>query len=65
MGHNTTHPTFSAGAAGALKDVESDLIRRVMQQSRGNVAEAAKRLGISRATLYRKIAPPRKKTEQT
>jgi sigma-54 dependent transcriptional regulator, acetoin dehydrogenase operon transcriptional activator AcoR len=52
-----------ANNAGALRDVESDLIRRVMQQSRGNVAEAAKRLGISRATLYRKIAPPRKKAD--
>ena len=51
---------LSNSAPGALKDVESDLIRRVMQQARGNVAEAAKRLGISRATLYRKIAPPKK-----
>ena len=50
-------------APGALKEVESDLIRRVMQQARGNVAEAAKRLGISRATLYRKIAPPKKRIE--
>ena len=40
-----------------LKAIESDLIRRAMQQARGNVAEAARRLGISRATLYRKISP--------
>jgi transcriptional regulator of acetoin/glycerol metabolism len=40
-----------------LKAIETDLIRRAMQQARGNVAEAARRLGISRATLYRKISP--------
>ncbi|MEN9712178.1 MAG: Bacterial regulatory protein Fis family, partial [Pseudomonadota bacterium] len=50
-------------APGALKEVESDLIRRVMQQARGTVAEAAKRRGISRATRYRKIAPPKKRIE--
>lgn len=43
--------------APVLKAIESDLIRRAMQQARGNVAEAARRLGISRATLYRKISP--------
>jgi transcriptional regulator of acetoin/glycerol metabolism len=40
-----------------LKAIETDLIRRAMQQAKGNVAEAARRLGISRATLYRKISP--------
>lgn len=49
----TTLPTH----APSLKTIETDLIRRAMQQARGNVAEAARRLGISRATLYRKIAP--------
>ena len=39
-----------------LKAVESDLIRRAMQQARGNVTEAARQLGISRATLYRRIS---------
>lgn len=47
----------SAAPAPPLKAVESDLIRRAMQQARGNVAEAAQRLGISRATLYRKLSP--------
>ena len=40
-----------------LKAVENDLIARAMRQARGNVTEAARRLGISRATLYRKISP--------
>jgi transcriptional regulator of acetoin/glycerol metabolism len=38
-----------------LKDVESALIRKAVEQARGNVAEAAKVLGISRATIYRKL----------
>lgn len=56
----TERATTLAAAPQVLKDVESDLIRRVMQQARGNVTEAAKRLGISRATLYRKISPPKR-----
>jgi sigma-54 dependent transcriptional regulator, acetoin dehydrogenase operon transcriptional activator AcoR len=53
-------PSALTAAPQVLKDVESDLIRSVMQQARGNVSEAAKRLGISRATLYRKISPPKR-----
>ncbi len=48
-------------AAPALKAVEGDLIRRAMQQARGNVTEAARHLGISRATLYRKLSPGKAK----
>lgn len=50
----------SAVLTAPLKSVEGDLIRRAMQQARGNVAEAARSLGISRATLYRKISPQKK-----
>lgn len=38
-----------------LKDMETTLIRRAVTQARGNVAEAARMLGISRATVYRKL----------
>jgi sigma-54 dependent transcriptional regulator, acetoin dehydrogenase operon transcriptional activator AcoR len=38
-----------------LKDIETALIRKTVEQSRGNVAQAAKTLGISRATVYRKL----------
>lgn len=41
--------------AAPLKVVESDLIRKAIEQARGNVAQAAQALGISRATLYRKL----------
>ncbi|KQP23625.1 histidine kinase [Pseudorhodoferax sp. Leaf267] len=41
--------------AQPLKQVESDLIRKAVADARGNVALAARRLGISRATVYRKL----------
>jgi transcriptional regulator of acetoin/glycerol metabolism len=39
----------------ALKDIETDLIRRAVDDARGNVLRAAKALGISRATVYRRL----------
>lgn len=38
-----------------LKDLETELIRAAVRDARGNVMEAARRLGISRATVYRKL----------
>jgi sigma-54 dependent transcriptional regulator, acetoin dehydrogenase operon transcriptional activator AcoR len=38
-----------------LRDVEIALIRKAVADARGNVVEAAKALGISRATVYRKL----------
>ena len=38
-----------------LKDLETELIRQAVQEARGNVMAAARRLGISRATVYRKL----------
>jgi len=43
-----------------LRDVEVALIRKAVEDARGNVMEAARVLGISRATVYRKLS--RKKT---
>lgn len=45
----------SHSVTAPLKAVESDLIQQTMQRTRGNVAEAARLLGISRATLYRRL----------
>ncbi len=44
----------SASTLG-LRDLETQLIRDAVRQARGNVAEAARQLGISRATVYRKL----------
>jgi transcriptional regulator of acetoin/glycerol metabolism len=46
-------------AAKPLKDVQTEMIREAVQQTRGNVAEAARNLGISRATVYRKLGLPK------
>ncbi|MNJ80868.1 DNA-binding protein Fis [compost metagenome] len=38
-----------------LKDIERDIIRTVMEQEGMNQSLAAKRLGINRSTLWRKL----------
>ncbi|MDO8252084.1 MAG: helix-turn-helix domain-containing protein [Rhodoferax sp.] len=45
-----------------LKDIETALIREAVDQARGNVAQAARALGISRATVYRKLGQHRPPT---
>jgi transcriptional regulator of acetoin/glycerol metabolism len=45
--------------AKPLKDVQTDMIRAAVTRARGNVAEAARTLGISRATVYRKLGAPK------
>lgn len=44
-----------APVAQGLKALETSLIRQAVQDHKGNVAEAARTLGISRATVYRKL----------
>lgn len=39
-----------------LRDVQHRLIRQALEETGGNVALAARKLGISRATLYRKLS---------
>jgi transcriptional regulator of acetoin/glycerol metabolism len=48
-------PRAPAGNGLPLKEIETALIRRAVEQARGNVAEAARALGIGRATVYRKL----------
>jgi sigma-54 dependent transcriptional regulator, acetoin dehydrogenase operon transcriptional activator AcoR len=43
-------------SVGALKAHEVDVIRDTVAQLKGNVAAAAEKLGISRATVYRKLS---------
>jgi transcriptional regulator of acetoin/glycerol metabolism len=38
-----------------LKEIETALIRKAVEQAKGNVAQAAQALGISRATVYRTL----------
>ncbi len=39
----------------SLRDVETALIHKAVVQAKGNVMQAARELGISRATVYRKL----------
>ncbi len=48
-------PPASPSKAQNLEDVERAFIRQALAESRGNKSLAAKRIGISRRTLYRKI----------
>lgn len=52
-------PSQGAGRS-RLRDVETALIRKAVDEARGNVAEAARALGISRATVYRKLPRSRR-----
>jgi transcriptional regulator of acetoin/glycerol metabolism len=49
-------PSAPAAKALPLREVETALIQRAVEEARGNVAQAARALGISRATVYRKLA---------
>ena len=51
-------PSEVDGREVPLKDLEDSLIRKAVDTHRGNVAAAAKALGISRATVYRKLGKP-------
>ena len=54
-----TGNTTMRSSGKALRDVETELIRQAVVKAKGNVAEAARALGISRATVYRKLGSPK------
>ena len=45
----------SADAGRPLKELETALIRKAVSDARGNVLQAARALGVSRATVYRRL----------
>ena len=47
-------PDVGQGLRGIVEQCERDAIARAVQGSQGNVAEAARRLGLERAHLYKK-----------
>ncbi|MBW4330125.1 sigma-54 dependent transcriptional regulator [Stakelama sp. CBK3Z-3] len=66
-GKSTAPPPPSTGHAGvtlfhadgnlrALADIEADVIRLAIGHYRGRMTEVARRLGIGRSTLYRKLS---------
>ena len=44
---------------------EDQLIRRALDETAGNITEAARKLGISRRTLHRKLKPASTDTPAT
>jgi transcriptional regulator of acetoin/glycerol metabolism len=48
---------FGSDPAAPLKELETALIRKAVSDARGNVLQAAKALGVSRATVYRRLGP--------
>jgi transcriptional regulator of acetoin/glycerol metabolism len=48
-------PPTPHGHAVPLREVETAMIRKAVEDAGGNVAEAARALGISRATVYRRL----------
>lgn len=48
-------PAVATHAPPPLKDIQTALIRQAVADASGNVMQAAKALGISRATVYRRL----------
>jgi hypothetical protein len=48
-------PGLDASKVATMNELESKAIENAILQFRGNLTEAAKALGIGRATLYRKV----------
>ena len=49
------HPSAGTPSLGTMQDAEREAIVVALERCSGNVTEAAKSLGIGRATLYRKL----------
>ena len=48
-----TGETIETASPRTLAEIETELVRRTVAEADGNLALAARRLGIARSTLYR------------
>lgn len=48
-------PAVELPTGTSLEDIELQTIQRAVEAAGGNISVAAKRLGISRNTIYRKL----------
>jgi transcriptional regulator with PAS, ATPase and Fis domain len=55
LGSPLTSPKPICARSGTLREMEKEIILSTLKRTRYNMAETAKVLGISRATLYRKV----------
>ena len=46
---------MTAGHMRKLEEIESEIIRMAISRYEGHMSEVARRLGIGRSTLYRKL----------
>ncbi|HEO72221.1 MAG TPA: sigma-54-dependent Fis family transcriptional regulator, partial [Candidatus Hydrogenedentes bacterium] len=53
--HRLALPNYAADHIPTIEEMEAQLIRSALERLDGNQTEAAKRLGISRSTLWRKM----------
>ena len=56
MPARTPAPASTGHASQNLQELSRGAVRLALEGSRGNVSQAARSLGISRQTLYRKIS---------
>ena len=55
MGNVVSFPVSAENKVQKMDDLEAKAIETAIMQFKGNLTEAAKALGIGRATLYRKV----------
>ena len=55
VAYNPAEMTMTAKAGTPLEEIEADIIRLAIGHYRGRMTEVARRLGIGRSTLYRKL----------
>jgi transcriptional regulator of acetoin/glycerol metabolism len=56
-------PSGAAPGTGSLEETERFAIARALRHAQGNMAQAARALGVSRSTLYRKMEQYRVRSE--
>ena len=53
----SVRPSVASDSSQNLQQLSRLAIRQALESSSGNMSQAARRLGISRQTLYRKLNP--------
>lgn len=53
--HRARQPASGSGPAKKLQDLALDAIEQAIEQNEGNISVAARQLGVSRTTIYRKL----------
>lgn len=57
-----TLPLMEGETLRTMEVIEVDVIRHALEVTSGNTVQAAKALGISRSTIYRKVPTPHEYT---